>query len=81
MRKHLDKNWFVYILGIPFIIISIFFPEAKLEATGGFAWAIWFIALFVGFSLIYIGIFGGEISYSSRGIKGWISEMKKGKRN
>ncbi|GAV11394.1 hypothetical protein [Paenibacillus sp. NAIST15-1] len=59
------------------LYFSIFMPELSITLTGGFAWAAVLLSYGFGFILVYIGLFGGEFTYSSKGIKGWIKEMRK----
>ncbi|OME55531.1 hypothetical protein BSK59_13730 [Paenibacillus odorifer] len=76
MLNHIKKHLAIYLLCVPFLIFSVFLPDTSITMTGGFAWAYMYCCTFIGFTLIWIGIFGGEISYSSKGIKGWIKDFK-----
>ncbi|ASA22677.1 hypothetical protein [Paenibacillus donghaensis] len=77
MIKHILNHLFVYLLAVPFLVFAIFFPDTSIEMTGGFAYAYMYCTSCVGFALVWIGLFGGEISYSSKGLKGWIKEWRK----
>lgn len=76
IKNHLKSYSLIYLLGSFFVVLSVLYPEAKIEVTGGFAWLTVFIAWLIGLSMIYIGIMGGKITYSSKGLKGWVKERK-----
>ncbi|QWU14319.1 hypothetical protein SAMN04487895_101622 [Paenibacillus sophorae] len=76
MKNYFKNNWFLFFLAIPFIVFSILYPNVTVEMSGGFAWAYFWILTCVGGSLVWCGLFGGEISYSSKGLVGWINGWK-----
>ncbi|KAF6565371.1 hypothetical protein G9G63_09435 [Paenibacillus sp. EKM202P] len=77
MKKHLEENWLIYLLAVPFVVFSVIFPDAKITLTGGFAWSLAFLSWLFGVVLVWTGIVGGELSIKSKGLVGWIKEFKK----
>jgi hypothetical protein len=74
--KHIHKHLFIYLLSVPFLIFSIFLPDTTITLNGGFAWAYMYCLTYVALVLIWVGISGGEVIYSSRGLMGWIKALK-----
>ncbi|MEK4006440.1 hypothetical protein [Paenibacillus sp. FSL H3-0333] len=75
MRKHIRDHMFIYLLIVPFFIFSIFLPDASIEMAGGFAWVYLYCTMLIGTAIVWIGLFGGEVSYSSIGLKGLIRQF------
>lgn len=81
MIKHLKDNFALYLFGISIMILSVTYPDLEITVQGGLAWFVMMFIVSNTFLAILVLLFGGEISYKSKGLFPLIKEIKNKKRD
>ncbi|ALS22155.1 hypothetical protein [Paenibacillus naphthalenovorans] len=80
MIDHLKKHSLLYVIGIIVVVFGVLFPDFSIEIYGGLAWLAVITSNVVGLLMVYCGIFGGTISYTSEGLiptlRRWLKKSK-----
>ncbi|RXZ78012.1 hypothetical protein EBB07_28555 [Paenibacillaceae bacterium] len=74
MKKHIKEYGLLYLLIIMSLYLGLAFPDYSVTVTGGLAWFLTAIALMFSAMVVGLGIYGGTISCSAKGL---ISRFKK----
>lgn len=76
MKRFVKENWLILLLTTISLLFHLLFPDTYFTFYGAFAYFVMLLSLSFGLIMCIIGIFGGEFTYSSKGLVGWIKEIK-----
>jgi hypothetical protein len=79
MKNLIKKNWFpllIFVIIVASIILHFVSIELIVRFEGFYAYLALFIIIPLSILLLYIGIFGGDITINSNGFMGIIKDIK-----